>query len=161
MVLPKLITMAAVPINYYLSRSEARIYFFLLTCTVFIITNYLRTLLIQQTWILPYLVCIAGLKTLINKCCDYSTENSIQIVTNGDNGDKTEFLVSGYPTSVNSYISLDHHHIEPTSKLKHLGFIWSNRKKNHPFAVLEDVNLQERINTFWAVVHSLTNGGVC
>ena len=55
---------------------------------------------------------------------------------------------------------LNGHKIIPSDQLKHLGFIWSIRKKKPPIATLEDVNLQERVNKFWAVIHTLIKGGV-
>ena len=42
-------------------------------------------------------------------------------------------------------------------KLKHLGFTWSLRKNG--CATLNDHNVQERLNKFWALIYSLIRGG--
>ena len=73
-----------------------------------------------------------------------------------------EFIRSGAtktaPENINEYISLDGHFITPQDSLKHLGFLWNVKKSGA--ATLNDKNITERINKFWAVVYSLIKGGI-
>ena len=94
-----------------------------------------------------------GLQMLLNTCTDYFDARAISL-----NVDKTEFLISRSNLVSGVHIDLDHYLISPQNKLKHLGFMWSLRGNGS--ATLNDVNVQERINKFWAVVFSLIKGGV-
>ncbi len=94
----------------------------------------------------------SGLQSLLNQCTDYFDSTAISL-----NVDKTEFLVSGSNTPTSTYIELNHHLVTCQDKLKHLGFTWSLRKNG--CATLNDHNVQERLNKFWALIYSLIRGG--
>lgn len=98
---------------------------------------------------------VGGLQTLLDKCMEYFGSTAINL-----NVDKTEFITSGpsKPDPVNTYLSLDGHFITPQNSLKHLGFIWNVLKSGE--ATINDTNVKERTNKFWAVVYSLIKGGV-
>ena len=97
---------------------------------------------------------LSGLQQLLDKCMDYFNTTGISLNTG-----KTEFVASHTPSLTNTYISLNHHLITPQDRIKHLGFLWNFTKRNGD-ATLNDINVQERINKFWGVVHSLIKGGV-
>ena len=96
---------------------------------------------------------LSGLQTLLNTCTQYFDTTAISL-----NVDKTEFLISHSNLLTGVHINLDHHLISPQNKLKHLGFLWSLRRNGR--ATLNDLNLQERLNKFWALIHSLIQGGI-
>ncbi len=93
-----------------------------------------------------------GLQCLLNNCTEYFDTTAISL-----NVDKTEFLVSGKNIPTSTYIDLNHHFVSCQDKLKHLGFMWSLKKNG--VATLNDFNVNERINKFWALIYSLIRGG--
>ena len=98
---------------------------------------------------------INGLQNLLDKCTSYFNSTAISL-----NISKTEFIGS-YRTrdvSPNKYIAINHHLLSPGRKLKHLGFTWNTKRSGS--ATLDDANVEERINTFWAAVFSLIKGGI-
>ncbi len=94
----------------------------------------------------------SGLQYLLNECTTYFNKTAISL-----NVGKTEFLVSKNHSETSPYIDINHHFIPCQNKLKHLGFMWSLKKNG--LATLDEVNVQDRINKFWALIHSLIRGG--
>ena len=95
---------------------------------------------------------LSGLQRLINECILFYNSNGISL-----NIEKTEFLASGQRTPSDTCIEMNFHQIAPGDKLKHLGFIWSKKRK---YGTLADVNISERLSKFWSVVHCLIKGGI-
>ena len=95
----------------------------------------------------------SGLQQLLSKCTSYFNKTAISL-----NVGKTEFLVSSSKAPTSTYIELNHHLIQCQDKLKHLGFMWSKKKNGD--ATLNQLNVQERTNKFWALIHSLIKGGI-
>ena len=93
---------------------------------------------------------INGLQKLLDKCTGYFNTTAISL-----NIDKTEFLSSGKQSTA-SFINLNHFLVSPQERLKHLGFVWCSKKNG--YVSLNTENLQERLNKFWAVIHSLIKG---
>ena len=97
---------------------------------------------------------VSGLRNLLRKCTDYFNLTAITL-----NVDKTEFISSGRPISpLHAHIPLNGYNIQPQSSLKHLGFVWNVRKSGA--ATINDINVKERTNKFWAVIFSLIRGGI-
>ena len=96
---------------------------------------------------------LSGLQKLANLCNDYSNKNGISL-----NPEKTELLISGNPLTTRS-LFLDHFKIHPQQSLKHLGFKWTLHIRSHQ-ATVETENIQERINNFWTIIHTLINSGI-
>ena len=55
---------------------------------------------------------------------------------------------------------LDHFKINPKDTLEHLGFKWNIKNRRTHIVSIENENIEERINKFWAVIHSLIKGGI-
>ena len=109
------------------------------------ITMYADDIILMST-------TLSGLQELIDTCVRVSNKNCIKF-----NSAKTEFCISHKAHSSLNYVVIEGHTIYPKDNLKHLGFLWNNKRN---ILTIEDKNIEIRIGKFWAVVESLIKIGI-